>query len=170
MVIGAYDKITRDISLKLVKWIQDKISFAPRNSGKKIIEYKIHSNLFFEKLKKENPSFDDVEWVKVLHYIKSDERLQVFYHVLLDIMPQYDGKSSTFYPEAYPGDGKVCVRVKRKIANPSTFYPNCPGIEARSWSEGKIIFVPEEVARIYEQLHYIEMVDARDTKQPNGNA
>lgn len=160
MITSISDKEIRTISLKLVRWIQEKISFMPRSPGKNIIEYKISSNVFFKMLKDSEPNFDEVEWVKILHFLKSTERLKVFYHVLLDIPPQFDGKSCIFYPEAYDGEGKMKVKVRQKISNPSIFYPECPGIEERSWNVGKIIYLPEEIGKVYEELKYVEISKA----------
>lgn len=150
----------RVVSLELVKLIQDRISYVPVTTGKKIISYKIPIKSFYETLKKQHEWFDEIEWVKVLKFLKETRRLRVFYHALLDIPIEYDGHSSIFYPEAYDGDGRVRVKILREIKNPSCFYPDCDGIENHDWSPGKIIYLPAgEMTEAYKKMNYIEELE-----------
>jgi hypothetical protein len=146
----------RKIAMSMVKWIQEKISFSPRTTGKKVIVYKIPSLIFFEKIKNLYPGFGEVEWVRLLLFLKKTPELRNFYNCLLDIPPQYDGHSSKFFPEAYDGDEKMLVNVTREIKDLSSFYPETPGITEREWKTGDLVYIPRELYDIYHALKYLQ--------------
>jgi hypothetical protein len=77
----------------------------------------------------------------------------------MDVPFCHDGGSNMFFPEAYPGDGKILVEIKVAINNPSIFYPKVPGINDRKWEKGERVYVPASIAGRFIQIKWMEKIE-----------
>jgi hypothetical protein len=136
----------KDKAVLLIRLIQDEVSTTPRSIGKTIITYKINSNIFLEKIKRVVGNIDEITWVKMLKYLRETKKFNYFYKMMLRVPFEHDGGSVMYFPEVYPGNGKMLVQVMIDINDLLPFYPGIPGMETRSWKKGEIIYVPRDKA------------------------
>jgi hypothetical protein len=149
----------REQAVRLIEIIAKEVSINPRSMNKKIISYKIKSDAFFEKLKGIYKDLDEVAWVKILAFLRDTPKFQMYYNFFMDVPFQHDGGSSMYFPEAYPGDGKILVETLRPIVNLSILYPNIPGIDGRTWKQGDKIYVPADRAETLIKIKWFKKVD-----------
>ena len=149
----------REKALVVVRMLQMQFNVNPRSMGKKAVTFKFPADMFFNRLRSQYKDIDEITWIKILRTLKETPKLKFFYQCLMEVPFQYDGGSHMFFPEVYPGDGKVLVEAMVTINNPSIFYPNVVGIADRKWEKGKRIYVPGDVAQRFIAFKWLKMVE-----------
>jgi hypothetical protein len=149
----------REKALAVVRMLQMQFNVNPRQIDKKAVTFKFPSGMFLDRLRVQYKDIDELTWVKVLRTLKETPKLKFFYDFLMDVPFVHDGGSHMFFPELFPEDGRVLVETMVTINNPSTFYPDIPGIENRKWKIGERVYVPSEMADRFIAFKWLKKVD-----------
>lgn len=149
----------REKALAVVRMLQMQFNVNPRQIDKKAVTFKFPSAMFFDRLRTQYKDIDEIIWIKILRTLKETPKLKFFYDCLMDVPFVHDGGSRMFFPEIYPGEGKVLVEAIVTINNPSSFYPDIPGMNERKWEKGSKVYVPEDVANRFIAFKWLKMVD-----------
>jgi len=149
----------REKALAVVRMLQMQFNVNPRQIDKKAVTFKFPSGMFLDRLRTQYKDVDEITWIKVLRTLKETPKLKFFYDCLMDIPAMHDGCSHMFFPEVYPGTGKVLVETMVAINNPSTFYPDVPGMNERKWAKGERVYVPDALAERFITFKWLKKVD-----------
>jgi len=149
----------REKALAVVRMLQMQFNVNPRAMEKKSVTFKFPAEIFFNRLRAQYKDIDELTWIKILRTMKETPKLKFFYDCLMDVPFQHDGGSHMFFPEAYPGNGRILVEALVTINNLSIFYPDIPGIADRKWEKGEKVYVPVDVAQRFIAFKWLKTID-----------